>query len=377
MKTEQSLRFLRGGGKTAVDNALSITSTNPVQNAVITECINDMNDSLDIVKAHAKATGNVHNLTLADLGIENVENKSSADIRGELTKEDIIKALGYEPSGGNGGDGTGGGEPSNPNVTIKTFDQATDEEIIQMVKAADAGLIDLAEDCGWEVGQEHVITLPAIAASGSYDGQTWSVNEEHLEQEVTLVLMDAGANQTFDLVAPVKDKNGLERIKPSFIVGLKNCLNAGGCMNLTDTNSGSWDGCARREWCNGGFRQAMELVLPNIFKQFKCITTAKSSDKNTNQISNDFFSLFAEKEILGKRTYSNSTEYNALKQIAYYTDINHCNKTMSNNGSSGAWWSRSPVNNYQLQFIFVRSEGTTTFYIGAKTKYGISPFGCI
>lgn len=80
-----------------VDNALSTTSINPVQNAVITTCINDMNDSLDIVKAHAKATGNVHNLTLTDLGIENVENKSSADIRGEITKENVVNALGYEP----------------------------------------------------------------------------------------------------------------------------------------------------------------------------------------------------------------------------------------------------------------------------------------
>lgn len=52
-----------------VDNALSTESTNAVQNKIITECINDMNDSLDIVKAHVKETGNVHGLTLADLEI--------------------------------------------------------------------------------------------------------------------------------------------------------------------------------------------------------------------------------------------------------------------------------------------------------------------
>lgn len=106
MKTGQSLRFLRGGVELAVDNALSLTSENPVQNQVITACINDMNDSLDIVKAHAKATGNVHNLTLSDLGIANVENKSSADIRGELTKENVVDALGYEPNDSTQVDGT-------------------------------------------------------------------------------------------------------------------------------------------------------------------------------------------------------------------------------------------------------------------------------
>lgn len=79
-----------------VDNALSTESTNAVQNKIITECINDMNDSLDIVKAHVKETGNVHGLTLSDLGIAKVENKSSEDIRGEITKENVVDALGYD-----------------------------------------------------------------------------------------------------------------------------------------------------------------------------------------------------------------------------------------------------------------------------------------
>lgn len=355
-----------------------------MQNAVITECINDMNDSLDIVKAHAKATGNVHNLTLADLGIENVENKSSADIRGELTKEDIIKALGYEPSGGNGGDGTGGGEPSNPNVTIKTFDQATDEEIIQMVKAADAGLIDLAEDCGWEVGQEHVITLPAIAASGSYDGQTWSVNEEHLEQEVTLVLMDAGANQTFDLVAPVKDKNGLERIKPSFIVGLKNSLENKGAINAASEAGNPWNDCVRRTWCNTGFRQAMEAVLPDIFKQFTCIS-AKDFEGDDIQLSKDYFSLFGAKEVTGgdiatsagaETKYSKLAEFNALKQMEYYTVSTHIAKKLGNSGSQEDWLTRSRSYNIKARWCCI-SSNSTMVQLFSTVSYGLSPFGCI
>lgn len=35
--------------------------------------------------------------TKADLGLGNVENKSSATIRGEMTKADVVKALGYTP----------------------------------------------------------------------------------------------------------------------------------------------------------------------------------------------------------------------------------------------------------------------------------------
>ena len=42
-------------------------------------------------------SGNPHNVTKSDLGLENVENKSSAVIRGELTKDNVTSALGYTP----------------------------------------------------------------------------------------------------------------------------------------------------------------------------------------------------------------------------------------------------------------------------------------
>lgn len=42
-------------------------------------------------------TGNPHGTTKSDLGLGNVENKSSATIRGELTKANVTTALGYTP----------------------------------------------------------------------------------------------------------------------------------------------------------------------------------------------------------------------------------------------------------------------------------------
>lgn len=44
-----------------------------------------------------KTSGNPHNVTKADVGLGNVENKSSAAIRGELTKDNVTHALGYTP----------------------------------------------------------------------------------------------------------------------------------------------------------------------------------------------------------------------------------------------------------------------------------------
>lgn len=46
---------------------------------------------------HSTSTGNPHNTTKADLGLGNVENKSSATIRGELTSANVTTALGYTP----------------------------------------------------------------------------------------------------------------------------------------------------------------------------------------------------------------------------------------------------------------------------------------
>ena len=45
----------------------------------------------------AKTSGNPHHVTKTDLGLGNVENKSSATIRGELTSANVTTALGYTP----------------------------------------------------------------------------------------------------------------------------------------------------------------------------------------------------------------------------------------------------------------------------------------
>ena len=46
----------------------------------------------------SNTTGNPHNVTALNLGLENVENKSSATIRNELTYNNIINGLGYIPA---------------------------------------------------------------------------------------------------------------------------------------------------------------------------------------------------------------------------------------------------------------------------------------
>ena len=47
--------------------------------------------------AHAARTDNPHTVTAAQLGLGNVENKSSATIRSEITSGNVTTALGYTP----------------------------------------------------------------------------------------------------------------------------------------------------------------------------------------------------------------------------------------------------------------------------------------
>lgn len=61
------------------------------------ENIEGLQEALEAAEIHASNEDNPHNVTKTQLGLENVENKSSATIRGELEKGDVTKALGYTP----------------------------------------------------------------------------------------------------------------------------------------------------------------------------------------------------------------------------------------------------------------------------------------
>lgn len=53
--------------------------------------------STEALNAHINNQSNPHNVTKAQVGLENVENKTGAAIRGEMTRDEVTKALGYTP----------------------------------------------------------------------------------------------------------------------------------------------------------------------------------------------------------------------------------------------------------------------------------------
>lgn len=240
-------------------------------------------------------------------------------------------------------------------LKIVPWATGTDEEIAAMIAALDDGRITI-QDTGWHVGDERTVSLAAMEATG--------VGETHAAQQVTLVLMDS---QHYDLVGGGKDH---------FVVGLKNCLNEMGYMNSTDTAAGSWESSARRTWCNNVFKNAVPETLRNCFKQFEVITCTEWNG-TTNTTSNDYFALFAEKEVFGERTFSNETEAAALTQIEYYAT--EANRIKTVNGEAGVWWERSPYTGPRGEgsgFCVVGGDGGAD-YDSASYARGLAPFGCI
>ena len=243
-------------------------------------------------------------------------------------------------------------------VKIVTWASGTDEEIAAMVEAADAGTINLADY--WAVGDVRTVQLSAMSATG--------VGESHSAQEVDLVLMHAGG---YTLNAAVASG----RTKCSFVVGLKDSLAEAGYMNSSNTNSGSWNGSARRTWCNNVFRNAIPSTLRAIFKQFKTVT-AQTYNGSTNQTSVDYFALPAEREIFDARNYCNQTEYNALFQFDYYKTASNRVKKLGKTGTASYWWGRSPSCGSSAGFCSVYSNGNAGSDYASGTN-GLAPFGCI
>ena len=130
-------------------------------------------------------------------------------------------------------------------IPIVSWADGTDDQIVAMVYAASYGWINLADY--WHVGDERTVHLSAMSEI------QYLIDESHSAQDVKFVILNKGGK----ILSNGKECN--------FIVGLKNSLKEKGYMNSSNTNSGSWNGCARRTWCNSTFRNSIPITLASIF----------------------------------------------------------------------------------------------------------------
>lgn len=97
--TDTSISKLINGAPTTLDT-LGEIATAMEENADVVQALNDAvgtKANASDLTSHTSDTSNPHGVTKAQIGLGNVENKSSATIRGELTKANVTSALGYTP----------------------------------------------------------------------------------------------------------------------------------------------------------------------------------------------------------------------------------------------------------------------------------------
>ena len=236
-------------------------------------------------------------------------------------------------------------------IEIVSWASGTDAQIAAMVEAADKGQIKLSDY--WKPGDKRTVGLSSMGTIGG-------ISETHAAQSVVFELSDPGH---FEL------ENGK---RCSFVVNQVDCLDEAGVMNTSNTNSGGWDGCPRRNWCNTTYRNAVPAALRPIFKRFK--TYAANGSGSTYVESLDYFALPCEREVFGSNTYANASTESRCSQLEYYKTSSK--RIKRRNGSAGYWWERSAYSGSSNSFCLVTSGGGADWF-GASYAIGLAPFGCI
>ena len=140
-------------------------------------------------------------------------------------------------------------------------------------------------------------------------------------------------------------------------------------INLADSNGGGWGGSRIR--VTG--MSVLKLGMPDTLAQVK-VPYVDYDNQSTILYSDDYMFLPAEKEVFGARSYSPTTEANALTQFAYYK--NGSNKIKSLSGTAFHWWLRSVNYNSPERFCCVNTTGYAYDYY-ASQSYGVAPCFCV
>ena len=261
------------------------------------------------------------------------------------------------------------GEPED--LKIVTFADGTDAEIAKMIEAHYAGKINISDY--WAVGDKRTIHHNAMDATG--------VSESHKANNYAYIIIGIEHD---DLVTAINGKTKAAiTIQTERMLYLDttteydnsyDALHEYGYMNSSNTNSGGWEGCARRAWCNNVYKKCLPAYIQNMMKQVKKLTSA-GSQNSTIKISNDYAFLLSEIEIFGRITHSFAGEG---KQYQYFKNATANNYKKPRYGSiyaSGYYWERSP-RSAGNHFCGVSIDGSAS-YDDASSAYGVAPCLCI
>lgn len=246
------------------------------------------------------------------------------------------------------------GEPGE-DLKIVTFADGTDAEIARMIKAHYAGKINIGDY--WAVGDKRTIHHNAMNATG--------VSESHKANDYAYVIIGIEHD---DLVTAINGKaKAAITIQTERLLYLdttteyNNSLDAShecGYMNSSDMNSGGWEGCERRTWCNNVYKKCLPAYVQSMMKQVKKLTSV-GGQSSTIKTSNDYAFLLSEIEIFGNIPYSFGGEGIQYQYFKNATANRYKSPQTSNYYVSGIWWERSPCRSGNESFCVVNEAGNT------------------
>lgn len=263
------------------------------------------------------------------------------------------------------------GEPEE-DLKIVTFADGTDAEIARMIKAHYAGKINIGDY--WAVGDKRVIHHNAMPATG--------VSESHKANDYAYVIIGIEHD---DLVTAVNGKTKAAiTIQTERMLYLdttteyNNSLDAShecGYMNSSDMNSGGWEGCERRTWCNNVYKKCLPAYVQNMMKQVKKLTSA-SGQSSEIKTSSDYAFLPSEIEVFGGTSYSSGGEGERYQYFQNATANRYKKPIYSSDYASGCYWTRSPRSSDGYSFCCV-STGGGAGTGDASDTFGVVPCLCI
>lgn len=262
------------------------------------------------------------------------------------------------------------GEPED--LKIVAFADGTDAEIEKMIEAHYAGKINISDY--WAVGDKRTIHHNAMDATG--------VSESHRANDYAYVIIGIEHD---DLVTAINGKTKAAiTIQTERMLYLDttteynasyNASHECGYINGSSTNSGGWEGCVRRTWCNNVYKKCLPTYIQNMMKQVEKLTSA-GSRSSTIKTSNDYAFLLSEIEIFGSAAYSYAGEGKQYQYFKNATANRYKKPRFDDSLVSGHYWERSPYFGSESRFCHVGVSGNS-HYNDANNSYGIVPCLCI
>ena len=263
------------------------------------------------------------------------------------------------------------GEPEE-DLKIVTFADGTDAEIANMIEAHYAGKINIGDY--WAVGDKRTIHHNAMSATG--------VSESHKANDYAYVIIGIEHD---DLVTAINGKTKAAiTIQAERMLYLDttteyntsyNASHECGYINGSSTNSGGWEGCARRTWCNNVYKKCLPTYIQNMMKQVKKLASV-GSRSSTIKVSNDYAFLPSEIEVFGSIKYSFAGEGEQYQYFKNATANRYKKPYFSSNFVSGRYWERSPYSSSGNKFCHMDMDGGS-YYSDVSYALGVAPCLCI